>query len=75
MYVLLFRWIDAKQEFDEFVEDSRQLEAEMEATLEQKENVIRDLRKQVVQLEKENESLRVSKYIILNFNKKNKINI
>jgi len=52
-------WTDVKQEFDEFVEDSRQLEAEMEATLEQKETAIRDLRKQVIQLEKENESLRV----------------
>ncbi|XP_055376222.1 nuclear distribution protein nudE homolog isoform X2 [Condylostylus longicornis] len=52
-------WTDVKQEFDEFVEDSRQLEAEMEATLEQKETAVRDLRKQVIQLEKENESLRI----------------
>uniref|UniRef100_A0A0K8TUG3 Putative lis1-interacting protein nude n=1 Tax=Tabanus bromius TaxID=304241 RepID=A0A0K8TUG3_TABBR len=52
-------WSETKQEFDEFVEDSRQLEAEMETTLEQKENIIKDLRKQVMQLEHENESLRI----------------
>lgn len=52
-------WTDSKQEFDEFVEDSRQLEAEMEITLGQRDNAIKDLRKQVVQLEKENESLRI----------------
>lgn len=55
-----FRWTDTKQEFDEYVEDSKQLEAEMEATAEQKENVIRDLRKQITFHENECESFRVS---------------
>ncbi|XP_037905183.1 nuclear distribution protein nudE homolog isoform X5 [Hermetia illucens] len=52
-------WTDTKQEFDEYVEDSKQLEAEMEATAEQKENVIRDLRKQITFHENECESFRV----------------
>lgn len=42
------------------MEDSKQLEAEMEATAEQKENVIRDLRKQITFHENECESFRVS---------------
>ncbi|XP_055913032.1 nuclear distribution protein nudE homolog isoform X2 [Eupeodes corollae] len=52
-------WTDVKQEFDEYVEQSRQMEAEMDATLEQKQNSIKDLRIKVANLEKENDSLRM----------------
>lgn len=46
-------------EYDEFIEDSKQLEAEMEATIVQKDNTIKDLRMQIVYLERDNESLRI----------------
>lgn len=45
---------------DEFTEGSRQLEAELEASLEQKEKLCRDLTAASQQLQKENESLYVS---------------
>ncbi|XP_036335545.1 nuclear distribution protein nudE homolog isoform X2 [Rhagoletis pomonella] len=52
-------WTDVKQEYDEYVEQSRQMEAEMDATLEQKQSIIKDLRSTFSSLEKENESLKL----------------
>lgn len=49
-----------KQEYDEYVEQSREMEAEMDATLEQKQSLIKDLRAKLNMLEKENDSLKVS---------------
>lgn len=51
-----------KQEYDEYVEQSREMEAEMDATLEQKQSLIKDLRAKLNMLEKENDSLKVSVY-------------
>lgn len=53
------RWTDVKQEYDEYVEQSREMEAEMDATLEQKQSIIKDLRAKLNMLEKENDSLKV----------------
>lgn len=55
------RWTDVKQDYDEFVEQSREMEAEMDATLEQKQSIIKDLRAKLNMLEKENDSLKVCK--------------
>ncbi|XP_054732848.1 nuclear distribution protein nudE homolog isoform X1 [Anastrepha obliqua] len=52
-------WTDVKQEYDEYVEQSRQMEAEMDATLDQKQGIIKDLRSTLSSLEKENESLKL----------------
>ncbi|XP_035905087.1 nuclear distribution protein nudE homolog [Anopheles stephensi] len=47
---------DAQREFDDFTTESRQLEAELEMTVEQQEKKIRDLNQLVNQLHGENES-------------------
>uniref|UniRef100_A0A182JK30 NUDE domain-containing protein n=1 Tax=Anopheles atroparvus TaxID=41427 RepID=A0A182JK30_ANOAO len=47
---------DAQREFDDFTTESRQLEAELEMTVEQQEKKIRDLNQLVNQLHTENES-------------------
>lgn len=52
---------EAKQEYNDFVENSRELEAELETTLEQREKSIRDLKSSLNQIQNDNESLRVSK--------------
>lgn len=54
------RWTDVKQEYDEYVEQSREMEAEMDATLDQKTSTIKDLRFKLTSLENENESLKVN---------------
>ena len=46
-------------EFDDFQESSRELEAELEAQLEQAESVNKDLLSRVQRLEDENESVKV----------------
>lgn len=51
--------IESKQEFSDFEDHSRQLEAELEAYLEQREKTIQDLKHSVDQLQTDNESLRV----------------
>lgn len=51
---------EAKQEYNDFVENSRELEAELETTLEQREKTIRDLKSSLNQIQNDNESLRVS---------------
>lgn len=50
---------------EEFTEGSRQLEAELEASLEQKEKMCRDLSLASQQMQKENESLYVSHQVFL----------
>lgn len=50
---------EAKQEYNDFVENSRELEAELETTLEQREKSVRDLKSSLNQLQNDNESLRV----------------
>lgn len=61
LYCLFCRWTDVKQEYDEYVEQSREMEAEMDATIDQKQSTIKDLRFKLSSLESENESLKVSK--------------
>lgn len=51
---------DARQEFHDFCENSRELEAELETSLEQREKTIRDLKHSLNQIQNDNESLRVS---------------
>lgn len=55
--------IDTKQEFADFEENSRELEAELETSLEQREKNIKDLKHSLNQVQIENESLRVSFYL------------
>lgn len=50
---------DLRTEYDDFQESSRELEAELEAQLEQAEGVNKDLLSRVQRLENENESMRV----------------
>ncbi|KAG4073990.1 hypothetical protein HA402_014195 [Bradysia odoriphaga] len=50
--------LDVKQELDDFTEGSRQLEAELEMSLQQHEKTIRDLKLALNQLQTDNESLR-----------------
>jgi predicted nucleic acid-binding Zn-ribbon protein len=57
--VLLFRWLEAREELDEFQEGSRELEAELEAQLEQAESRQRELLAAKARLEAENESIKV----------------
>lgn len=52
--------IETKQEFTDFEDNSRQLEAELETCLEQREKTIQDLKHSLDQLQTDNESLRVS---------------
>lgn len=51
---------EVRGEFDDFQESSRELEAELEAQLEQAESVNKDLLSRIHRLEEENESLKVN---------------
>lgn len=51
---------EVRGEFDDFQESSRELEAELEAQLEQAEAANKDLLSRVNRLEEENESVKVS---------------
>ena len=51
--------VEAKQEYNDFVENSRELEAELETSLEQREKTVRDLKSSLNQIQNDNESLRV----------------
>lgn len=51
--------VETKQEFTDFEDNSRQLEAELETCLEQREKTIQDLKHSLDQLQTDNESLRV----------------
>lgn len=51
---------EVKHEYTDFEENSRELEAELEATLEQRDKTIRDLKSSLNQIQNDNESLRVS---------------
>lgn len=62
--MFLIRKSDAQQELEDFTEESRQLECELEASLKQSENEIRDLRLTVRNLQAELESSRVFYFII-----------
>ncbi len=50
---------EVRGEYDDFQESSRELEAELEAQLEQAEATTKDLRSHVQRLEEDNESLKV----------------
>lgn len=54
------RKIDCQKEFEDFTDESRQLEQELETTLIQNEKQIRDLNGMIINLRDDNESLRVS---------------
>jgi hypothetical protein len=56
----LIRKLDCQKEFEDFTDESRQLEQELEATLIQNEKQIRDLNSMIIGLREDNESLRVS---------------
>lgn len=49
-----------RAEFEEFQENSRELEAELETSLEQTENKNKDLQSKLQRIEEENDSLKVS---------------
>lgn len=51
--------LETKQEFTDFEDNSRQLEAELETCLEQREKTIQDLKHSIDQLQTDNETLRV----------------
>lgn len=51
--------IETKQEFADFEAGSRDLETELETSLEQREKTIRDLKHSLNQIQTDNESLRV----------------
>lgn len=50
---------EVRGEFDDFQESSRELEAELEAQLEQAETTNKDLLSRIQRLEEENESVKV----------------
>lgn len=54
------RKVDCQKEFEDFTDESRQLEQELETTLLQNEKQIRDLNSAIISLREDNESLRVS---------------
>ena len=55
----MLRLQEIRDEYDEFQEGSRELEAELEAQLEQSENRIKELLAIKQRIEEENESLKV----------------
>lgn len=55
-----FRKIEVQKEFEDFTDESRQLEQELETTLLQNEKQINDLNYTITKLSEETESLRVS---------------
>lgn len=59
-----FRKLDCQQELEDFTEESRQLETELEATIEQNEKSLKDLRSALNQQQVENDSIRVSFFIL-----------
>jgi hypothetical protein len=59
-FVCHFRKCEVQREFDDFTEESRQLEQELETQILQTDKQINDLRYTVQQLGDEAESLRVS---------------
>ena len=61
----LYSLEEVRGEFDDFQESSRELEAELEAQLEQAESVNKDLLSRVQRLEEENESIKVSTIVTL----------
>lgn len=60
--------IETKQEFIDFEDNSRELEAELETSLEQREKTIRDLKHSLSQIQIDNESLRVCIFDIFSQN-------
>ena len=58
------RYERLRTEFEEFQENSQELEAELEASLEQTESKNRDLQAKLQRLEDENDSLKVSTLLI-----------
>lgn len=60
---LLLRLEELRVEYDEFQENSHDLEAELEASLEQTEAKNKDLQARLQRLEDENESMRVSPHM------------
>ena len=51
---------EVRGEFDDFQESSRELEAELEAQLEQAESTNKDLLSRIQRVEEDNETLKVS---------------
>ena len=58
--VLINRKVDVQKEFEDFTEESRQLEQELETTLIQNEKQLRDASQTIDSLRDENQTLRVS---------------
>lgn len=56
----LIRKLDCQKEFEDFTDESRQLEQELETNLIQNEKRVRDLKSMIINLTEDNESLRVS---------------
>ena len=53
------RKLDCQKEFEDFTDESRQLETELETALIQNDKQIRDLNSTIISLRNDNESLRV----------------
>ena len=64
-FSLYVRLQDVKDEFDDFQEGSRELEAELEAQLEQYEKRVKELISTRSALEEENETLKVNGNILI----------
>ncbi len=65
MNLLLCSLEAVRGEFDDFQESSRELEAELEAQLEQAESANKDLLSRIQRVEEENESVKVSCFFVL----------
>lgn len=66
MMCVVFKSLEeVRGEFDDFQESSRELEAELEAQLEQAESANKDLLSRVQRLEEENESIKVGSMILI----------
>lgn len=59
-FILFCRKLDVQKEFEDFTEESRQLEQELETTLIQNEKQLRDASQTIDSLREENQTLRVS---------------
>lgn len=58
------RKLDSQKEFEDFTDESRQLEQELETTLIQNEKQIRDLNGMIISLRDDNEALRVGFFFL-----------
>ena len=68
-----YRKLDCQKEFEDFTEESRQLEQELETTLIQNEKQLREKNGMIINLRDDNESLRVSSEVNCQLERKSKL--